>query len=533
MIKNIIIFCVLISSSRSLSQTDLNTIDSLHLWVNSSNVETNGDNLVFKLLDLSENVLDVSTATNTVVWPELIHNNQYLNGNSLIRFDGLNDFMFLNENSLPNYEHSIFIVSVPHSTSGTKVMISRSYQSDKFSIKYKNQKAQSTINVSSINSVDNLTENIAYITEASYIAGQRILKINSFPSVTSNQTGFITYNSVDDAVIGCMRKNTGARAFHYDGDLAEIIIYNKYLDSTERVMVREYLENKYIPALDLGADTIIKSDFCETVLDASNRFISYQWSTGETSSQVETNESGWIHVSVLDIFGNTQIDSVFIEYPSIQYPSSQLYCPNNFIQWNPGLDNSYNFLWSTNDISSTLEISSEGEYSLIVTDDLGCLAYSDTLYFNQDLFPETISLGPDTSLCSGNYITFANGYNETESFQWSTTDTTQAIIIENSGLYAIEATNSNGCIGQDTIQITIIGTAPSLSYSIENEICQGSEFNFSESSTVPPGNNISEVVWNFGELDSVYPEYREHKVYSDSGYLHWIPRSFYFGRVLE
>ena len=517
MIKSIVVSILVIISQIGLSQIDLNTIDSLHLWVNSSNVEVNGDNLVFKLVDLSENGLDVSTGTaSTVIWPELIENNQYINGNSLLRFDGINDFMFIDENSLPNYEHTIFLVSIPHNSSGTKVLMSRSYQSDKFSIKYKNQKIQSTVNVSSLNSIDDIAENMAYIIESGYNSQQRILRVNSSPPVTSNQTGFITYNSVDDAVIGCMRKNTGARAFHYEGDLAEIIIYNKYLDSTERVMVREYLENKYVPALDLGADTIIKSDFCETILDASNRFISYQWSTGETSSQVEINQSGWIHVSVLDIFGNTQTDSIFIEYPSIEYPSSQLYCPNSFIPWNPGLNNSFNFLWNTNDISSTLDISSEGEYSFVVTDNLGCVAYSDTLYFNQDFYPETISLGPDTSLCSGNAITFIGGFNDTESFQWSNTDTTQSIIIDTSGLYSIEAINSNGCIGLDTIEVSIIGDAPDLSYSIPFEICQGSELNFTENSTVPPGNTISQVVWDFGDLDSSFNSNGTH-IYADSG----------------
>ncbi len=79
---------------------------------------------------------------------------------------------------------------------------------------------------------------------------------------------------------------------------------------------------------------------------------------------------------------------------------------------------------------------------------------------------------------------------------WNTQDTTSNLNIDTSGIYILDVTNDNGCQNSDTIEVTVIGTAPSLSYSIENEICQGSPLNFSETSTVPPGNTIDQVIWN-------------------------------------
>ena len=92
--------------------------------------------------------------------------------------------------------------------------------------------------------------------------------------------------------------------------------------------------------------------------------------------------------------------------------------------------------------------------------------------------------------------------------------------------------NDNGCENSDTIEVTVIGTAPSLSYSIENEICQGSPLNFSENSTVPPGNTIDEVIWNFGEVDSVFSS-SGAQIYQDSGLYAGFLGGFYFRRLFK
>ena len=113
-------------------------------------------------------------------------------------------------------------------------------------------------------------------------------------------------------------------------------------------------------------------------------------------------------------------------------------------------------------------------------------------------------MGEDTSLCVGNSIQLEQSSSTITDYLWNTGIILENQVVDTSGIYILEVVNENGCENSDTIEVIIIGDAPALSYSIPTEICQGSEFSFSESSTVPPGNNISDVIWNFGELDSIF-----------------------------
>ena len=129
---------------------------------------------------------------------------------------------------------------------------------------------------------------------------------------------------------------------------------------------------------------------------------------------------------------------------------------------------------------------------------------------------ENISLGLDTSLCSGNTIELLQDTSVISNYSWNTGNSNPNQIVDTSGVYILDIINENGCENTDTIEVTVIGTAPTLSYSIENDICQGSPLNFTESSTVPPGNTINQVVWNFGEADSAFVSSGTH-IYIDSG----------------
>ncbi|MDA9986623.1 PKD domain-containing protein [Crocinitomicaceae bacterium] len=285
----------------------------------------------------------------------------------------------------------------------------------------------------------------------------------------------------------------------------------------QRELVHDYLRFKYSPPINLGKDIEQEYGFCDVKLSVPTYIDSCIWSTGETSDSISINQTGQYWVECTDVFGFISRDTINVTINSSLQPENIIYCPGSTVTWDPiNMENDYTFFWSDGNTNQTNDIGLPENYFVTITDTNGCQYTSPTFLFSEDIYPSQITLGNDTSLCSGNYITFLNGYGETESFDWSTTDTTQSIIIENSGLYAIEAINSNGCVGQDTIEVTVIGTAPSLSFSIENEVCQGSELSYSESSTVPPGNTIDQVVWNFGELDSIYSSSGTQS-YADSG----------------
>ena len=300
------------------------------------------------------------------------------------------------------------------------------------------------------------------------------------------------------------------------GNFVETIGFTSTLNTNDQELVENYLRFKYSPPVNLGRDIDVPYGFCETQINTNADFENYLWSNGSTDSILTVSQPGSYWVEATDVFGLVSRDTLEVRYPEFNPPTNTIFCPNETLAWNPIDGNDYSFLWSDGSVNQINNIGSEGDYSVTITDTNGCELTTDTFVFTEDSFPSSVSLGNDTSLCSGNEISFLYGFNESNSYTWSTGSTSQNIPILESGIYSIQAINSNSCVGYDTIEITIIGTAPSLSYSIENEVCQGSPLNFTESSTVPPGNTIDQVVWNFGEADSVFTS-TGAQIYQDSG----------------
>ncbi len=66
----------------------------------------------------------------------------------------------------------------------------------------------------------------------------------------------------------------------------------------------------------------------------------------------------------------------------------------------------------------------------------------------------TVNLGADTTICNGCSITLDAGAGFAN-YNWSTGDSAQSIIVDSTGTYAVQVTDTNGCKGGDTIVIDI------------------------------------------------------------------------------
>ena len=105
--------------------------------------------------------------------------------------------------------------------------------------------------------------------------------------------------------------------------------------------------------------------------------------------------------------------------------------------------------------------SSAGTYYDSSTTTTGCDSiHSTVLTFSLP----TLNLGADTMICNGCSITLDAGAGFT-SYDWSTGATTQTIIVDAAGTYAVQVTDTNGCTVTDSI-IIIIATGINLQSSI-------------------------------------------------------------------
>jgi gliding motility-associated-like protein len=77
---------------------------------------------------------------------------------------------------------------------------------------------------------------------------------------------------------------------------------------------------------------------------------------------------------------------------------------------------------------------------------------SDTTIKNITIgLPPDPALGADKEICIGGSTTLISA--PFESYQWVTGDTTQSIIVADTGVYWVNVTNQEGCIGRDSIQV--------------------------------------------------------------------------------
>ena len=291
------------------------------------------------------------------------------------------------------------------------------------------------------------------------------------------------------------------------GDVAEVIVYNIPLSSTERQQVVQYLRDKYAPPVYLGTDIFMPS-LCDTLLDASSRFMSYKWHRGDDTTVIDINPTlnvsnpGKYWVEATDVFGFTSSDTIYVTYSFNQAQLQNLICLGDTLHWNTNLDiSNYSFIWNDFSSNSYLDMTQAGQYYVSVTENAtGCVFNSDTIVVVVDSFPAIASLGGDTvSLCLGNSIGLVNGNAQAISYLWSTTETAAMIPIFSSAEYAVIVADINGCIKSDSIYASIIGIPPIVHF-YSTTVCEGNITQFTDSSYDPtPGNSVQFWLWNFGE----------------------------------
>lgn len=299
--------------------------------------------------------------------------------------------------------------------------------------------------------------------------------------------------------------NDLSEVIHLKGYMAEVLIYDTLLNNDQLNALKIYLNSKYTREVDLGPDISIDYGYCDQVmLDASERYVSYIWSTGDTTSTLDVTLSGTYSVTVEDAFGNISSDTVIVDIPSLLPPPRLTFCDQDSIIWNVDQGPAYNYLWSTGDTTPELVIKQSGTVSVLIADTIppsqgGPCFISASYTFVADSFSLTTTLGPDTTLCAGASIGLKNNTQNVSSYDWSTGATTPTITVQNSGTYWVRVTNQTGCQASDTIDVTTSGALANVDFSLDQTACLGDTSYFADLSTVQAPFNIIEQVWVYGD----------------------------------
>jgi PKD repeat protein len=487
---------------------------NLKLWLLADSVNKDVDNTVFNWLDASGNNNDVFQ-TDELSQPLLVNNG--LNNRSVIRFDGIDDYFTGGDIcDISDTGATFFIVGMSNTNNASYLAKALSGGGGK---RYGVYYFGSTFNFL-FNSNNNYDISFSHTNGNYEIITTSVDFVNTINQVYINgefkqNRTISSFNNMDsnfDFLIGAYNNSTGtippASGFFLNGDIAEIIIYDKPLTSDQRIRIEHYLFAKYFPTkyvlpVNLGNDIIIDYGFCDTIISAGIRFNSFLWSNSQINDSINVSNSGSYFVTVVDSFGYTSSDTINVYYPDILVNNliDTTICLGDTLTFVSGLNRTgYNFLWSDNSSDSLLKVTSPGSYWVRVTDSLGCFQYSDTITVAIDSFSVQTTLGPDKTVCQGERINLTTG-TDIISYLWSTNDTVSQTVVDTAGIYWIQTTNINGCVAVDSIQISTNGIAPTLVFDFQ-DTCNNMYTVFNNSSFTTDGSNIIDWHWNFGDGDT-------------------------------
>ncbi len=475
-------------------------INGLNLWLRADSVSGTS---VSQWYDLSTNGSSI-LQSNSSFQPVKINN--VLNGHPVVDFDGVNDFVKGNFSATYNQPCTFFVMWNCENT-GARVVLDNlsNVVLDNFNSGGVRMFLGSSVNYTKFSPFNFILTTIELNNANSKIFENGIL-------MASGNVGTGNIPGV------CIGKRFSQNDRWLDGKVAEIIFYNQILDSSERILIEEYLHNRYSASINLGSDTTL-SNFCSYNLQLTNEFDNILWNNGLTSNSVFINETGLYYVSGTNGLGEIKSDTIQITYPTIPPPLNTAICSGSSNTWNADMGPGFTYLWSNGATTPSIDISTPGTYNVTVFDSFGCSKNSGNYVFTIDNYPNTASLGIDTSMCLGNTIELQVGAPETVNYSWngdSSPSQPGSFVPNSTGEYTLESTNNNGCVARDTIIVTISGVAPVANFLVDN-FCYQDALQCTDVSTAAGSDPLATWSWDFGDGNQSSDQNPTH-VYDSPGY---------------
>ncbi|MBK9452263.1 MAG: PKD domain-containing protein [Bacteroidetes bacterium] len=207
------------------------------------------------------------------------------------------------------------------------------------------------------------------------------------------------------------------------------------------------------PAASIGPNQTICSGSTAS-FTATSGFASYLWSNGATTNSITVSTAGTYSVTATAANGCTSTASATLTVntaPAASIGPNQTICSgtNATFTATPGFAS---YLWNTNATTSAITVTVAGTYSVTVTDANGCTA---TASSSLSVFPaNTFSIGPDTSFCPDT-TWMISGPGGMTAYLWSNAGTGSSIAAAAAGTYWLQATDANGCVGSDTMSLSL------------------------------------------------------------------------------
>ncbi len=242
------------------------------------------------------------------------------------------------------------------------------------------------------------------------------------------------------------------------------VVYAKQDTDTFTVFVIQY------PVVNLGSDTTL----ClgqGLILNPVSGNYTYLWNNGSTNPNfpVPPNANGTYSVTVTQQICSAS-DTIVITYapiPIVDLGPDTTLCPGDSVLLNAAYKSSA-YVWQDGSTDSTYLAKQAGLYFVTVADSF-C---ADTDSVVVSFYPANLlNLGPDTSICPGDKVTF-NAGGGFAFYLWQDGSNDSSFTTDSAGMYILSVAGAGNCMYSDTVNV-YMNAAPVVNFGPDTIICIG------------------------------------------------------------
>jgi gliding motility-associated-like protein len=265
----------------------------------------------------------------------------------------------------------------------------------------------------------------------------------------------------EDIIYGNIQNNhVNRERIYHEKNRSSVTVSNfLFYEPTEDIVIQSYTDS----STKEGGLEMVRLDDNEVADDCSGTDTSLTFiqdyfmksSTIQIDSIVTTTIHKSFHNLVNQSQGNlTKITGCDLTNPNVHYnpvislDKETFICNGSNRQLTAGPGYSQ-YLWSDGSTNPSILVSDTGKYWVSVTDRNGCKGSDTTSIVAIVSLPVTF-LPPDTSVCLGENLTIIplSAY---QHYSWSDFSNGKTLMVSQPGLYWLQVTDSNNCVGRDSI----------------------------------------------------------------------------------
>jgi len=235
---------------------------------------------------------------------------------------------------------------------------------------------------------------------------------------------------------------------------------------------------------------------------------SYSWSSIGSGASATNLTAGTYTVTAADGTCNDTVSFTIEEPPIIGIDTTFTppTCPGDSngsitVLANGGNGGPYTYLWNTGATSTTINNLPAGNYTVTVTDVLGCTEAITVTLSDPDPVVASINVDDNVScfgLSDGQLTATGSGGAGTYTFLWSTTATSQTITGLAAGTYTVTVTDASGCTDIDSADVTEPTVLAISIASVTNVSCVGGSNGSITASNATGGTTPYSFLWSSG-----------------------------------